>query len=135
VPELSHLAPILLVLAGAAGPPAPTHLAGAEPELLPVLPTAPANNTVIAAQSDPLKVKLAWSIPHEPVPVRFFVEVVAIGRDGPHEVFAAYVDQSSVDVALAPATADYAWRVYTVGRNVAAYALSGWERFSLQTTK
>jgi hypothetical protein len=135
VPELSRLAPILLALAGAAAPPAPAHPAGAEPELLPVRPTEPANGAVIGAETDPLKVKLAWSIPQEPVPVRFFVEVLAIGQDRPREVFAAYVDQPPVDVALAPVTADYAWRVYTVGRDVAAYALSGWERFSLQTTK
>jgi hypothetical protein len=135
VPELSRLAPILLLLAGAAVPPASTHAAGAEPELLPVHPTAPANNTVITAEKDPLKVTLAWSIPHEPVPVRFFVEVVAIGQHGPHEIFATYVDQPSVDVALAPAATDYAWRVYTVGRHVAAYALSEWEQFSLQTAK
>jgi len=90
---------------------------------------------MIAAESGPLSVKLVWSIPPEPVPVRFFVEVVAIGHGKLQEVFAAYVDQSSVDVALARGTEEYAWRVYTVGRDVAAYALSDWERFSLQIKK
>ena len=134
MPELSRLAPILLALAGAGAQPAPAHPV-AEPELLPVRPTAPANGAVIAAESDPLEVKLTWTIPREPVPVRFFVEVVAIGEGSRREVFAAYVDQPPLDVALAGGTADYAWRVYTVGRDVAAYALSGWERFSLQITK
>jgi hypothetical protein len=103
--------------------------------LLPVLPTAPANGAVIAVETDPLKVKLAWTIPQEPVPVRFFVEVVAIEQAKPHEVFAAYVDRPAVDVALAGGTTEYAWRVYTMGRDVAAYALSGWERFSLHIQK
>ena len=134
MPNLRRLAPVLLALAGTAAPPAPPYPA-AEPELLPVHPTTPADRAVIAAETDPLEVKLAWTTPHEPVPVRFFVEVVAIEEGGPREIFAAYVDQPPVDVALAGGTADYAWRVYTVGRDVAAYALSGWERFSLQSAK
>jgi len=134
VPDLRRLAPVLLALAGIAAPPAPACPA-AEPELLPVRPTTPADRAMIVAETDPLEVRLAWITPREPVPVRFFVEVVAIGDGGPREVFAAYVDQPPVDVALAGGTADYAWRVYTVGRDVAAYALSGWERFSLQVTK
>ena len=134
MPELSRIAPILLVFAQVGVLP-PAHHASAAPELLPVRPTAPANGAVIAADTDPLLVKLAWTIPREPVPVRFFVEVVAIGEGRPREVFAAYVDQPPVDIALAGAAADYAWRVYTVGRDIAAYALTDWERFSLQITK
>ena len=135
MPDLSRLAPILLALAGTVARPVLVHPAAVEPELLPVRPTAPADGAVIAAEPDPPKIKLAWAIPREPVPVRFFVEVVAIGEGRPREVFAAYVDQPPVDVALSGGTADYAWRVYTVGRDVAAYALSGWERFSLQIKK
>ncbi len=135
MPKLSRLTPIVLALAGAAVPAAPVYPAGSAPELLAARPTAPANGAVIGAEGDPLEVKLAWTIPREPVPVRFFVEVVAIEPGGPREVFAAYVDQPPVDVTLAGGTAEYAWRVFTVGRDVAAYALSGWERFSLLTTK
>lgn len=134
MPEVSRLAPILLALAGVGLPPAPARPA-ADPELVPVRPTAPANGAVIAAETDPLEIKLAWTIPREPVPVRFFVEVVAIGEGKPRELFAAYVDRPPVDLALAAGTADYAWRVYTVGRDVAAYALSDWQRFSLQIAK
>jgi hypothetical protein len=135
VPELTRFAPILLTLAGAVVAPVSAHPAGSETELLPAHPTAPVNGAVITPDGSPPGVKLAWSIPREPGPVRFFVEVVAIEQGGPREVFAAYVDQPPVEVALADGTAQYAWRIYTVGRDVAAYALSGWERFSLQTTK
>lgn len=135
MPELSRLAPILLALAGAAAGSVPAHPVATEPELIPARPIAPADHAVIAAEVDPLEVRLAWAIPREPMPVRFFVEVVAIGEGRPREVFAAYVDQPSVNIALAAGTANYAWRVYTVGRDVAAYALSGWERFSLRTAK
>lgn len=133
--KLTRLTPIVLVLAGAAVPRAPVYPVGSEFELLAVRPTAPANGAVIGAEGDLPEVRLAWTIPREPVPVRFFVEVVAIEQGEPREVFAAYVDQPPVDVTLAGGTAEYAWRVFTVGRDVAAYALSGWERFSLQTTK
>jgi hypothetical protein len=137
VPELSRLTPIvlalvILALAGVAVPSGLGQPARAEPQLLPVSPTAPADGAVIGADSNSLHVKLDWSIPQEPVPVRYFVEVVAIEKDRPREVFAAYVDHPPVDVTVADGTAEYAWRVYTVGRDVAAYVLSGWERFSLK---
>jgi hypothetical protein len=135
VPKLSRLTAITLALAKAAVAPGLAQAAGPEPPLLPVSPTAPADSAIIAADTDPPRVKLDWSIPREPVPVRFFVEVMAIGQGKSREVFAAYVDQPPVEVALVNGAPAYAWRVYTVGRDVAAYALSGWELFSLQIPK
>lgn len=129
---LSRAPLILLALAGPAWPPGLAAFAAAESALLPVRQTAPADGAVVDAEGHPLAVKLTWSTPQEPVPVRFFVEVVAIEKAGPREVFAGYVDQPQLDVTLTGGTAEYAWRVYTVARDAPAYALSGWEHFSLQ---
>ncbi|HEX5325275.1 MAG TPA: hypothetical protein VFW75_01275 [Acetobacteraceae bacterium] len=104
-----------------------------EPALVPVMPSAPANGMTMQANSDPFNVSLSWNTPREPVPVHFFVEVVAIEADGLREILARYVDQSPVAVTLTAGKAEYAWRVYTVGRDIAEYAVSGWERFSVQT--
>jgi hypothetical protein len=133
--RLNRLARIMPALAGTAVLPAPAYSVGPGPELLPVSLTAPADGSAIRDDGGSSGVELAWSAPREPVPVRFFVEVVAIEPGGPREIFAGYVDRPPVDVALERGQAEYAWRVYTVGLHVAAYALSGWDRFSLQTTK
>ncbi len=130
-----RLAPIVLALAGAALMPRLASSVGIERGLLPVRPTAPANGSVIEAAGDPLAIKLAWSIPSEPVAVRFFVEVVTIEQVGSREVFAGYVDRPSLEVQLAGGAAQYAWRVYAVGRDVAAYALSRWVYFSVRAAK
>ncbi|MGH7154759.1 MAG: hypothetical protein ACREF3_12600, partial [Acetobacteraceae bacterium] len=109
---LHRLALSLLALAGATAlPPGRSPCGASEPPLLPVQQTAPADGAVINAASYPLSVRLSWSMPREPVPVRFFVEVVALEDAGPREVFASYVDQPRVDVFLTGAAAQYAWRV------------------------
>ena len=105
MPGLSRLAPIVLALAGAALTPRLASSVGIEPGLLPVRPMAPADGAVIEAAGDPLSLKLAWSIPSEPVSVRFFVEVVTIEQVGSREVFAGYVDRSPMEVQLAGGTA------------------------------
>ena len=133
--RLNRLAPIMPALAGAAVLPAPAYSVGSGPGLLPVSLTAPADGSTIRDDGGSSSVELAWSVPREPVPVRFFVEVVAIQRGGPREIFAGYADRPPVDVALERGQTEYAWRVYAVGLHVAAYALSGWARFSLRTGK
>lgn len=133
MPELRRVALSLLALAGMAVlPPGRSPCGASEPALLAVQQMAPADGAVIDAAGHPLSVRLNWSIPREPVPVRFFVEVVAVEDAGPREVFASYVDQPRVDVPLTGTATQYAWRVFTVGRDVPAYALSGWEHFSLR---
>ncbi len=79
-----------------------------------------------------MDVKLTWSAPAQPIAARFFVEVIALGQGALREVFASYVDQPSAVVRLNATTTDYAWRVDTVGRDVAVYALGPWRRFSVR---
>ena len=106
-----------------------------DPGLVPARPTAPADGAIIEPKVTPLDVKLAWDAPHEPVPVHFFVEVVAVEQSGLHEVFAGYVGHSYAVVTLASTSAEYAWRVYTVGLDDPAYIVSGWQRFSVLAPK
>jgi hypothetical protein len=105
------------------------------PTLLPVRPAEPQNGATIDAADTPINVTLAWTVPAEPTGVQFFVEVMALQPNGPHEVFASYADHSPVVVTLSGTEMDYAWRVYTVGRDVAGYALGAWRRFSVQNSK
>ncbi|HSU04987.1 MAG TPA: hypothetical protein VLI93_05405 [Acetobacteraceae bacterium] len=126
---------VLLSTVGAAALLGSTHAATVGLVLVPVHPTAPADHATIETDGDPLDVRLVWNTPREPMPVRFFVEVVAIEAGGSREVFASYVDQSAVAVRLVSRNAEYAWRVYAVGRDVATYALSGWERFSVRAAQ
>jgi len=130
-----RFAPILLafaleaVLLGAPGS------AIADTALLPVHPTAPVDGASIEAKSNTLDVRLTWDVAREPVPVHFFVEVLAVEPGGLHEVFARYVDQSYAVVTLDPASAEYAWRVYTVGSDEPVYVVGTWNRFSVVASK
>jgi hypothetical protein len=103
--------------------------------LVPAHPTAPADGAMIEPTISPLDVKLAWDAPREPVPVHFFVEVVAVERSAQHEVFAGYVGHSYAVVPLASTSAAYAWRVYTVGLDDPVYVVSEWQRFSVPAPK
>ena len=132
---MTRFAPILLALAWETALLAAPYRAIAEPALIPARPTAPVDGATIEPKSHTLDVKLIWDAPHEPVPVHFFVEVVAVEQDGQHEVFAGYVDRSYAIVTLASTSAAYAWRVYSVGVDEPVYALSGWQRFSVLSPK
>jgi hypothetical protein len=135
LPGLTRIAPILLAFA------CETALLGApcramsDAALVPARPTAPADGAMIEPKISPLDVKLAWDAPHEPVPVHFFVEVVAVEQSAQHEVFAGYVDHSYTVVTLVSTSAEYAWRVYTVGLDDPVYVMSGWQRFSVLAPK
>jgi hypothetical protein len=121
-----------LVLAAS---PAAVHAAQSAATLLPVNPAEPRNGARIDAAATPVDVTLTWTVPPEPMDVQFFVEVMALQPNGPHEVFASYVDHSPVVVTLSDGEMDYAWRVYTVGRDAAEYALGSWRRFSVRNGK
>jgi hypothetical protein len=116
-----HLTVLLLALTAAA------------PALLPVTPLSPDDGATITAQGKPVELRLTWSAPSQPIAARFFVEVIALGQGAPREVFASYVGQSSVVVVLQAEPADYAWRVDTVGKDDATYALGPWRRFAVRT--
>jgi hypothetical protein len=130
-----HLALGLMVVASPAAVHAAQAVASPGPTLLPVSPAEPRNGATIDAAATPINVTLSWTVPPEPVAVQFFVEVMALQPNGPHEVFASYVYDSPVVVTLSGAEMDYAWRVYTVGRDVAEYALGAWQRFSVRNGK
>ena len=135
MPGVTRFAPILLAFAWeTALLGAPCH-AMADPALVPVRPIAPADGATIEPKINAPDVRLAWDVPHEPVPVHFFVEVVAVEQSGQHEVFAGYVGHSYAVVTLASTGADYAWRVYTVGLDDPVYIVGGWQRFSVAARK
>ena len=90
-------------------------------------PLAPAGDVTEATAAE-----IVWSAPEQPVPVRYFVEVVAIEDGGWHDVFTAYSDTPAVLAQLKPGPSTYAWRVYTVARNTLHYAASPWTQFRLQ---
>src|ERR1700689_4362707 len=135
LPGLTRIAPVLLAFAcETALLGAPCH-AMADVALVPARPTAPADGAMIESTISPLDVKLAWDAPHEPVPVHFFVEVVAVEQRAKKEVFAGYVGRSYAVVPLASTSAAYAWRVYTVGLDDPVYVVSEWQRFSVPAPK
>ncbi len=127
---------IVLVLLIAAVAIAVPRLAIAESKTIePAILVAPANGAEIQANSNPTHVMLVWRADLSHERARFFVEVVSIGSDKLSEVFASYVNHATVTVTLDNKTAEYAWRVYTVGENDPEYALSDWYRFSVRATQ
>jgi hypothetical protein len=91
-------------------------------------PLAPSGETPPANAAE-----IVWSAPEQPVPVEYFVEVVAIDDKGWRDVFTAYADIPAVLAQIEPGTGAYAWRVYTVARNTLHYATSPWTPFSVQS--
>jgi hypothetical protein len=88
-------------------------------------PVAPAPGTGKSVQ-----IALSWAAPAQPVPVEFFVQVLALDTDGAHRAFTSFSKQSAVLVSLPPVPAGYAWRIYTVAASVPDYAPSAWSYFS-----
>ena len=115
--------------------PAP-YRAGGAVALAPVRLRAPlAGSTLAIADSDPAAVELVWVPPAQPLPVRYFVQVVALADDGPaqpQEVFGRYVDETAILAPLSQAAGRYAWRVYTVSRDSSSYAASDWSDFAVK---
>ena len=77
-------------------------------------------------------VELVWISPAQPVPVRFFVQLLALDPIEPREVFATYLDETATLATLGRVPGRYAWRVYAVGRNVGHYAASEWNQFQVR---
>jgi hypothetical protein len=114
-------------------PPAP---ADAARPLEAAQPVAPANGDVIptlaGAPGVAGTVELVWISPAQPVPVRFFVQLMALDPVEPHEVFATYLDETATLATLDRVPGRYAWRVYAVGRNLGHYAPSEWNQFQVR---
>ena len=100
----------------------------AKPTLAPVVPT-PA--TPVLGTGENAQVELSWVAPPQPVPVEFFVQVLALDEArGAHPVFNGFLKRSAVLVSLPRTAAAYAWRVYTVAISVRDYVPSTWSYFS-----
>jgi TPR repeat protein len=107
---------------------APVSRAAANPMLAPAVPTgAPVASAPGAGES--IQIELSWDAPSQPVPVDFFVQVLALDRSGPYRVFTSFSKQSAVLVSLPRVPTYYAWRIYTVAASVPDYAPSAWSFF------
>ena len=99
-------------------------------------PAAPMNGDVLPALAGAPGtagvVELVWVSPAQSVPVRFFVQLLALDPIEPREVFATYLDETATLATLDRVPGRYAWRVYAVGRNVAHYAASEWSQFQVR---
>lgn len=113
--------------------PRPPSAADAARPLAAALLVAPANGDVIPALASAAdRVELVWISPAQPVPVRFFVQLLALDSMEPHEVFATYLDETATLAMLDRVPGRYAWRVYAVARNQGRYAPSQWSEFQVR---
>ena len=103
--------------------------AAANPMLAAAVPTGP---PVVSAPGagESVQIELSWAAPAQPVPVDFFVQVLALDTSGAHRVFTSFSKQSAMLVSLPRVPADYAWRIYTIAASVPDYAPSAWSYFS-----
>ena len=102
----------------------------AKPTLVPAVPTGPPAAPV-SGTGESVQVELSWAAPAEPVPVDFFVQVLALDTAGAHHpAFTSFLKRSAVLVSLPRAPATYVWRVYTVAASVPDYVPSAWSYFS-----
>jgi len=102
----------------------------AKPTLVPAVPTGP-SVTSVSGTGESVQVELSWAAPAQPVPVDFFVQVLALDTAGAHHrAFTSFLKRSAVLVSLPRIPANYAWRVYTVAASVPDYVPSAWSYFS-----
>jgi Sel1 repeat-containing protein len=101
----------------------------AKPTLAPAVPTE-SHVTSVSATSESFQVELSWAAPAQPLPVEYFVEVLALDADGAHRAFTRFSKQSAVLAAVPRIPATYAWRIYTVAASVPDYVPSTWSYFS-----
>jgi TPR repeat protein len=101
----------------------------AKPTLAPAVPTGPAVAS-ISGTGESVQVELSWAAPEQPVPVDYFVQVLAPDRAGSRRVLTSYSELSAVLVSLPRVPADYVWRIYTVAASVPDYVPSAWSHFS-----
>ena len=99
--------------------------------LTPAIPTGPPVTPIMGA-GDSVLAELSFAAPAQPLPVDFFVQVVALDTAGSHTAFASYLDRSAILVPLPRGPGRYAWRVYTVATSVPDYMPSAWRYFSVR---
>ena len=103
--------------------------ASVNPTLAPAVPTGP-RVTSARGTGESVQIELSWDAPSQPVPVDFFVQVLALDASGAYRVFTSFSKQSAVLVSLPRVPADYAWQIYTIAASVPDYAPSTWSYFS-----
>jgi Sel1 repeat len=108
---------------------ATVSLAAAKPTLAPAAPTG-APVASVSGTGESVQIELSWDAPSQPVPVDFFVQILALDTGGAYRVFTSFSKRSAVLVSLPRVAADYAWRIYTVAPSVPDYAPSAWSYFS-----
>nr|WP_321986321.1 tetratricopeptide repeat protein [uncultured Lichenicoccus sp.] len=96
--------------------------------LRPVHPLSPGASATLRGNA----VEIVWTAPQQPVPVRFFLQVVARDGNRSREIYAAYTDATAALVHVAPGHRGYAWRVYTVSPTAADYSIGAWTAFTLR---
>ena len=74
-------------------------------------------------------VEFVWTATAQPEPVRYMIEVQALGRIASSEAYSEYTDGSAALAPLRRKPGEYAWRVFTVARVAAHYAVSDWKHF------
>ena len=100
----------------------------------PAQPSAPLTDAVVQPITTPDgdAVELVWTAPAQPLPVRFFVQLLAVDRSGVDEVFTATVEETSAVAFLRGRSGRYAWRVYSLGQDLKHYAASECQRFEVE---
>ena len=102
----------------------------AKATLAPAIPTGP-SVTSVSGTGESVQVELSWDAPAEPLPVDFFVQVLALDTAGAHHpAFTSFSKRSAVLVSLPRGPTTYAWRVYTIAASVPDYVPSAWSYFS-----
>jgi len=111
----------------AAADPAPA--AARDAALVAPTPTNPADGGTSIRREEPGQVELVWTAPAQPAPVRFFVEMVALGHGPARRLFAGFTEVTAVLAWLEDGVGSFAWRVYAVDASGGRYAASSWARF------
>ena len=80
-------------------------------------------------------IELVWTSQPQPEPVRFFVELRAAGEAPGQEIFAGFVDTSSVFVTVRTLGGPYVWRVLAVAQTAGQYKASDWQHFEVASAE
>ena len=80
-------------------------------------------------------IELVWTSLPQPESVRFFVELRAAGDAPGQEIFAGFVDTSSVFVTIKTMGGSYVWRVLAVAQTAGQYTASDWQQFEISSAE
>ena len=98
--------------------------------LVPAVLSTPVDDTLAPPQAGAPVAELVWLAPSQPVPVRYFVQVLGLDATPARDLYAGFTDCSAVLAPLPAGGGRYAWRVYTTAHGLPSYAASSWGRFS-----